>query len=125
VRVRTATAALGGGCGGGGGMEQRHGEAPHNPGNSSSSSAGVTVMVKLPSGISQNPEGDVSDGAGWLFLYMRLSTCCICFTGHQPLPLTFVSWRSSGKDDGEVNTCGTGSRTGADWTFDSDVLLLF
>ncbi|XP_066383946.1 adenylyl-sulfate kinase 3-like isoform X2 [Miscanthus floridulus] len=28
VRVRTATAALGGGCGGGG-MEQRHGEAPH------------------------------------------------------------------------------------------------
>ncbi|XP_066355722.1 adenylyl-sulfate kinase 3-like isoform X3 [Miscanthus floridulus] len=30
VRVRTATAALGGGCGGGG-MEQRHGEAPHAP----------------------------------------------------------------------------------------------
>ncbi|XP_066355739.1 adenylyl-sulfate kinase 3-like isoform X5 [Miscanthus floridulus] len=33
VRVRTATAALGGGCGGGG-MEQRHGEAPHAPGKS-------------------------------------------------------------------------------------------
>jgi len=47
VRVRTATAALGGGCGGGG-MEQRHGEASHAPGNSS---AGVNAMVKLPSGI--------------------------------------------------------------------------
>lgn len=87
MRVRTGTAALGGGCGGGGGggggMEQRHGEAPHSPGNflnSSSSSAGVNVMEPAHLG----------------FLLLQ------CFTSHQPLLLTFVSWRSSDKDDGDV-----------------------